>query len=144
MGVVWGVAFIIGPLLGGVLTQTLTWRWCFYINLPLGGVVGILLLLIVRPINLRTRALAWTEAIWELDPLGVLFLISASICIVLALHWGGVEKPWTNSQVLGCIVGFVLLFSAFITDQYVMKERASYPLRALTRNVLIGVVWNWL
>ena len=144
IGLVWSVAFILGPLLGGVFTQNLSWRWCFYINLPLGGVVGIVLLVIMRPSKRRIRELTWIEVIWEMDPLGIAFLIFASVCIVFALQWGGVQKAWNSPSVIVCIVGFVTLFAAFGIDQYFMKERASYPLGIFTRNIFVGVVWNFL
>jgi hypothetical protein len=89
--------------------------------------------------------MSWKEIILQMDPLGVAFLVSASLCALLVLQWGGIEKPWNDSSVIGCIVGFVLLFIAFALDQYLMKERAAYPIRVLAkRNVVIAVGWNFM
>jgi len=89
--------------------------------------------------------MTWLEIIYQMDPLGVALLVSASLCALLALQWGGVEKPWNDSSVIGCLVGFGILIIAFLTDQYFMKERASYPFRILRgRNVAIAVTMNFL
>jgi len=144
VGVVWGIACVAGPLLGGVFTQSVTWRWCFYVNLPLGGAVAILLMITMRAPKNPKLEMTWVEVIWQLDVLGVIFLLSASICFVLSLQWGGITKPWDTSSVIACLVGFVVLFMGFVIDQHFMKERASYPFRVFNRNVAVGVVWNFL
>lgn len=146
LGAMFGITCVIGPLLGGTFTDNLTWRWCFYINLPLGGAVALFVLLSLKPPKQSLReGMTWKEVVYQMDPLGVALLVSGSLCILLALQWGGVQKSWSNSSVIGCIVAFVLLFSAFVVDQYFMKERASYPFRILKgRNVAVGVAWNFV
>jgi MFS family permease len=146
LGAMFGITCVIGPLLGGVFTDNLTWRWCFYINLPLGGAVALTLLLSMKPPkHIRREPMSWQETLYQMDPLGVALLLSATVCILLALQWGGVQKSWSDSSVIGCIIGFVILVAAFVADQYFMKERASYPFRILKgRNVAVGVAWNFL
>jgi MFS transporter, DHA2 family, glioxin efflux transporter len=146
LGAMFGITCVIGPLLGGVFTDNLTWRWCFYINLPLGGAVALTLLLSMKPPkHIQREPMSWQETIYQMDPLGVALLLSATVCILLALQWGGVQKSWNDSSVIGCIIGFVILAAAFVADQYFMKERASYPFRILKgRNVAVGVAWNFL
>lgn len=146
LGAMFGITCVIGPLLGGAFTNSLTWRWCFYINLPLGAAVAFGLILSMKTPKQNPRAgMTWKEVVFQMDPLGVVFLVSGSLCILLAFQWGGVQKSWSDSSVIGCFIGFALLFTAFIIDQYVMKERASYPFRILKgRNVAIGVAWNYM
>lgn len=146
LGVMFGITCVIGPLLGGVFTDNLTWRWCFYINLPLGGAVALTLLISMKPPKNTARAgMSWTEVILQMDPLGVALLLSAMLCILLALQWGGIERPWNSASVIGTLIGFVLLVAAFLADQYFMKERAAYPFRVLkVQNVAVAVAWNFM
>lgn len=89
LGAIFGIAIILGPLIGGALTSHTTWRWCFYINLPIGGVVMVVRAFTIKVPNSRTVTLSWTEKLWQLDPLGTLCLVPGVICLVLALQWGG-------------------------------------------------------
>jgi MFS transporter, DHA2 family, glioxin efflux transporter len=145
LGAMFGITCVIGPLLGGVLTDNATWRWCFYINLPLGGAVALTLLFSMKPPKRDSprKGMSWKEIALQMDPLGVVLLVSATVCILLALQWGGIEKEWNSGAVIGCIVAFAIIFTFFILDQHFMKERASYPFRILKgRNVAVSVVWN--
>jgi EmrB/QacA subfamily drug resistance transporter len=113
---VFAVCSVAGPLLGGVLTDELSWRWIFYINLPVGA--GAVLLLIAglrRPRKVTSH---------HIDYGGALFLTAGTTCILLALTWGGTMLPWTSPVILGLAGGALVLAAALV----VQEGRASEPI----------------
>ncbi|KAI9879023.1 MAG: hypothetical protein M1830_009822 [Pleopsidium flavum] len=139
-----GPATCFGPILGGVLTDHASWRWCFWINLPIGGVVLLLILCFLKLKNLDETGiqLPLRAKIRELDAGGAILIISSICCLLLALQWGGTTYPWRSSTVVGLFVGFGLLFVAFGLLQWRLSERATIPLRLLRqRTVLMGSLY---
>ncbi|MBO2453867.1 MFS transporter [Actinomadura barringtoniae] len=126
-----------GPLLGGVVTGHLGWRWAFYINLPLGVIA-----LIWSQVMLRLPAVKKSATI---DWPGILILGATISTTVLAATWAGVRYAWTSPQILGLAIAALLGLAAFIWSQRRAVEPV-LPLRIFgTRNlplvaVLIAVV----
>ncbi|KAK6062425.1 major facilitator superfamily transporter [Seiridium cupressi] len=123
IGTVFSIASIIGPLLGGVFTSNITWRWCFYVNLPIGAVPFFFTLLFFKtPAHAKASYnTPLPEVIKSFDLLGLLLYLSALICYFLALSWGGVIFAWNDSKnrdlLAGCLYLF-FIYGAFFSFVY--------------------------
>lgn len=126
MGMVWAVASALGPILGGVFTSKVTWRWCFYVNLPISGLGMAVLAFILKLHNPRTPMRQGLKAV---DWLGSLTIVGGTLMVLLGLELGGVEKPWNSATVL-CLVVFGLLTAGiFVLVEWKLAEFPIIPLR---------------
>jgi EmrB/QacA subfamily drug resistance transporter len=106
LGAVFGVTTVIGPLLGGFFTDNLTWRWAFWINVPVALVV-----LIVGAAAIPALARAAKPVI---DYAGILFVGLGASGLTLATSWGGGEYPWTSPVIIGLFVASAVSLAAFV------------------------------
>lgn len=123
--------------MGGVFTDKLTWRWCFYINLPFGAVTAAF---IIPFFNIKRKGgkqvATWKEQVAKFDLYGSALFLPAIICLLLALQWGGSTYAWKSGRIIALLVLFVVLSAGFIAVQVWKQENATVPPRVfLNRNV---------
>ncbi|MDD2823422.1 MAG: MDR family MFS transporter [Candidatus Daviesbacteria bacterium] len=115
LGGTFGLASIVGPILGGFITDTISWRWNFYINIPVGILallaIGFLIPKIIPSIKERS-----------IDYFGALTLALGLVTLLLGLVWGGTEYPWNSVQIIGLLIFAVIFLVIFCFIEQRTKE----------------------
>ncbi|QNS03040.1 MDR family MFS transporter [Streptomyces xanthii] len=116
IGAVFGVSTVVGPLLGGLFTDHLTWRWAFYVNVPIAIVVVIAAARTIPVVKSAVRPV--------IDYLGIALVAVGASALILATSWGGNEYAWGSGVIIGLFVGGIVALGLFC----VVETRAAEPM----------------
>ncbi|KAE8131983.1 major facilitator superfamily domain-containing protein [Aspergillus pseudotamarii] len=137
-----GASATVAPLLGGALTDSISWRWCFYLNLPIGGLSFLLILLFFQDPQKNARvSLSWREKLHQLDLLGTSIFVPSITSMLLALQWGGSKYGWDNARIIVLFILTAALLGTFMWQERRRGDNALLPGRILRRRSLLAGMW---
>ena len=114
IGAVFGSASILGPAIGGFIVDNTTWRWIFYVNVPVGAAaLGVIAATMPRRAAHADRSIDWV---------GAALLALSSTSLLLGLVWGGRQYPWSSGHVVGSLVAAVIVFALFLVYERRVPE----------------------
>ncbi|KAH6364840.1 hypothetical protein HBI34_158000 [Parastagonospora nodorum] len=128
----WSFGSILGPLIGGVLTEKASWRWCFHINYPFCGIGFIVAIMFVR-LN-RVAEITLSQKLKQTDWIGALIFVGGMISFLVGLSWGGIQHPWNSAATLAPIVAGLFALVIFFWWQHFAQPHSLLP---------ISIFYNW-
>lgn len=134
IGMVWALSSAIGPVLGGAFTTYVTWRWCFYVNLPISAVGFAILFFVLKLHNPKTSI---RDGLGAIDWLGSLLVIGGTLMFLFGLEFGGVTYPWNSATPICLIVFGVVTIGLFILVEHKYAKYPVIPLRLFNKRTSI-------
>ncbi|KAI0598451.1 major facilitator superfamily domain-containing protein [Biscogniauxia sp. FL1348] len=127
VGLMFGVGATVGPLIGGIFTDLLTWRWCFWINLPVGAVTIIVMILVYHPRPVDGPRPPFMDRIVDLDLIGNAILLSACVMLFLALEFTLTGAAWGSAKIIGLLCAAVVTTILFVLWLWWKQDGALIP-----------------
>lgn len=128
----WSVGSIVGPVMGGVLTERASWRWCFHINYPFCG-IGFLVATVFVRLN-AVENLTLIQKMKRTDWVGAMLFVGSMTSFLVGLSWGGIQHPWISAATLAPMGAGVVGIGIFVWWQYYMGVNSLLPMR---------IFYNW-
>ncbi|KAI9376305.1 major facilitator superfamily domain-containing protein [Aspergillus egyptiacus] len=135
-GSTWAIAGALGPLVGGAFTTSVTWRWCFYLNLPIGGVSFAILFFFLKIESPKTPLIAGLKTI---DWSGTVLIVGGTIMFLFGLQFGGVNYPWDSATVLCLIIFGLATYVLAMLNEWKIARYPVIPMRLFSNwhNILV-------
>ncbi|CAG8971767.1 hypothetical protein HYALB_00001876 [Hymenoscyphus albidus] len=134
---VWAIAGGIGPVLGGVFSSLSTWRWCFWINLPISAVAAVI---IIYLLDIKHEHTSFKDGVRALDWAGMFTFLGCSVLLLLGLDFGGKIFPWNSATVIALLaVGGILVF-AFIYSEVKIAKYPLMPMDIFAKGVNVAIL----
>ncbi|KAF4911231.1 Efflux pump apf11 [Colletotrichum fructicola] len=141
LGSLEGVAVVLGPIIGGAIASHTGWRWCFWVNLPIGGVLFIVLVVLFKPPQTPGQQAPLKDRMKGVDFIGGTGLVGSITCLLLALEWGSTLYNWSDARLIGLLVVFGVSFISVAVHQHWLKEKATFPTRLLRNRSFASSLW---
>ncbi len=120
-GGVWGLSAIIGPTLGGWITQNTSWRWIFYVNIPVGIAAMLVLIFLMPWLRSASRKVS-------IDYIGAALLVVGTVPVLLGFTWAGTQYDWLSPQIIGLFAGALVALTAFVFYEARLERLGGQPI----------------